>query len=260
MRTRYLAALFTTTLLLLGLSIGSQAQTFDDLNPAVEDICTRWGFGGNVNGLCNAYCEAMDCDSANPRASDQACNRVFDKIIVALGDTPFPTCQDVDDDGVPDGIDNCPEVPNPDQEDADGDGVGDACDTDLCPCEGLRAGRTWWRPDFQVALCEQWDIGLHGGFISGMQLTAECDDDPRCVEVSGILRVLRSERDVGPIRVSSAECRIVDGGPSTPTRVIQLPFDGEEYDACVTSLRNLAIQDGQACTDVGEVPDLPDRR
>jgi hypothetical protein len=104
MRTRYLAALFTTTLLLLGLSIGSQAQTPDGLTPAVEDICTKWGFSGNVNGLCNAYCEAMDCDSANPQASDRACNRVFDKIIVALGDTPFPTCQDVDDDSVPDGI------------------------------------------------------------------------------------------------------------------------------------------------------------
>ncbi|MBW2692090.1 MAG: hypothetical protein JRE57_05590 [Deltaproteobacteria bacterium] len=69
-------------------------------DPAVEDICTKWGFSGNVNGLCNVYCEAMGCDSANPQASDQACNRVLDKNVVALGDTPFPTCQDVDDDGV----------------------------------------------------------------------------------------------------------------------------------------------------------------
>jgi hypothetical protein len=34
---------------------------------------------------------------------------------------------DRDGDGVPDGIDNCPDVPNPDQADADGNGVGDAC-------------------------------------------------------------------------------------------------------------------------------------
>jgi hypothetical protein len=38
---------------------------------------------------------------------------------------------DADEDGVPDGADNCPTTANPDQGDADGDGWGDACDT--CP-------------------------------------------------------------------------------------------------------------------------------
>jgi penicillin-binding protein 1A len=40
-----------------------------------------------------------------------------------------PSPSDSDGDGVPDGPDNCPAVPNPDQADTDGDGVGDACDT-----------------------------------------------------------------------------------------------------------------------------------
>lgn len=44
-----------------------------------------------------------------------------------------PAVVDLDDDGVPDGSDNCPDVPNADQTDSDGDGVGDACD--LCPSD-----------------------------------------------------------------------------------------------------------------------------
>jgi hypothetical protein len=35
----------------------------------------------------------------------------------------------LDADGVPNGLDNCPNDPNPDQRDSDGDGIGDACDT-----------------------------------------------------------------------------------------------------------------------------------
>ena len=38
---------------------------------------------------------------------------------------------DTDNDGIPNGQDNCEETPNPDQSDVDGDGVGDVCDN--CP-------------------------------------------------------------------------------------------------------------------------------
>ena len=39
-----------------------------------------------------------------------------------------PEGTDVDSDGIPDSVDNCPDVSNPDQADSDGDGVGGACD------------------------------------------------------------------------------------------------------------------------------------
>ncbi len=41
---------------------------------------------------------------------------------------PIPDLDDLDDDGVPDVSDNCPQARNPLQEDADGDSTGDACE------------------------------------------------------------------------------------------------------------------------------------
>ena len=43
------------------------------------------------------------------------------------------TSEDVDNDGIPNITDNCPETANPNQEDLDGDGIGDVCDSNPLP-------------------------------------------------------------------------------------------------------------------------------
>ena len=110
----------------------ASAQTTDGETPATEDVCEAAGLSGQSYGLCNAYCEAMDCDAAEPQASANACDRVYAKIEAATGGG-FPPCADQDGDGVPNAVDNCPAVPNADGQDDDENenGVGDACD---CPC------------------------------------------------------------------------------------------------------------------------------
>ena len=58
------------------------AQTPDGQTPAVETVCNTQ-MSGAPFGLCNAFCEAMDCELENdgdpltePNASSTACNRV----------------------------------------------------------------------------------------------------------------------------------------------------------------------------------------
>ena len=54
-----------------------------------QDACE--GQTGAAFGLCNAYCEAMDCDSDDPQASDQACVHVLDNFVKLTG-TEIPPC------------------------------------------------------------------------------------------------------------------------------------------------------------------------
>jgi hypothetical protein len=89
---------FTPIVILLAiflLATPISAQTDDGETPAVEAVCE--GQVGAAYGLCNAYCEAMDCDSNAPQASANACNKVLSKFMNITGndlpceleDTPF---------------------------------------------------------------------------------------------------------------------------------------------------------------------------
>lgn len=70
-----------------GIAMAAQAKTPDGATPAEETVCD--GLAGPLFGLCNAYCEAMDCGDPNQAASDQSCQRVLDNFIRhSGGDVP----------------------------------------------------------------------------------------------------------------------------------------------------------------------------
>jgi len=83
-----LSVLFVSTLLgMLLPSLASALGTPDGLPPPMEHVCDAEK--GAAYGLCNAYCQAMDCDSAEPSASATACQKVADKFVQIAG-RPVP--------------------------------------------------------------------------------------------------------------------------------------------------------------------------
>ncbi|HYC61920.1 MAG TPA: hypothetical protein VEK79_20385 [Thermoanaerobaculia bacterium] len=66
------------TLVLVGAAIvgagNASAKTPDKQTPSQETVCDTQK--GAAKGLCTAFCEAMDCDDPNKRASDEACAAV----------------------------------------------------------------------------------------------------------------------------------------------------------------------------------------
>ena len=77
-----------------------------------------------ASGTCLPACEpsACSCDDGSWGCTDDC-----------AGVCSGTSGGDIDGDGIPDNVDNCPLVPNAAQEDIDGDGVGDVCDP--CPTD-----------------------------------------------------------------------------------------------------------------------------
>lgn len=119
----------------------SWAQTADGLTPAEETTCD--GLPKAEFGLCNAYCEAIDCDTREQPL--KACESLRDNYFELTGFSAFPC--DV----------TCPELPDPT---CSGNGVigtgGDGCDVCLCY-------ENWSGPD--CATCDAGfdECGVCGG-------------------------------------------------------------------------------------------------
>jgi len=82
-----------STLLLFLLSFLTPAyavKTGDGVVPAEETVCDDDPFSF---GLCNAYCEALDCDSDTPLGTQRACSRVLDNYM-EKSDGIYPPCVD----------------------------------------------------------------------------------------------------------------------------------------------------------------------
>ncbi len=95
-RDNTLLFLFFALVLAAALAPGAAiAQTADGQTPAEETVCDE--LSGAAFGLCNAYCEAMDCEllddgdeSTSPNASEKACLRVKNNFIKITGLAVLP--------------------------------------------------------------------------------------------------------------------------------------------------------------------------
>ncbi len=88
-------------------------------------------YGIDIDSARNAYITGETYSTDLPMVNEYQTYQTQpattrDSFVVKLHDTT----PDADGDGVPDSLDNCPDVFNPDQADFDGDGMADACDAD----------------------------------------------------------------------------------------------------------------------------------
>jgi hypothetical protein len=90
------------------LALAAQAETPAGETPAEESVCDGLADGA-AWGLCNAYCEAMDCDGAS-QASDQACQHVLENFMAQdAGPIPCPPCPCFDETDLNDLVEACAE-------------------------------------------------------------------------------------------------------------------------------------------------------
>lgn len=76
-------------LLVLVLSMPVYAKTADGMTPAEEDVCDI--YNDRLYGVCNAYCEAIDCGDEYQRATVRACE-VLENKFKKMSGGQLPPC------------------------------------------------------------------------------------------------------------------------------------------------------------------------
>lgn len=118
-------------------SVGDNDTSFTDpvtvtiTTPPTKGTITEISPPGPANWMYVAYTPYPGADGPDSFVYEMTdANSVSDTATVSftIDNGVIP---DIDEDGVPDEFDNCPETPNADQADSDEDGIGDACDN--CP-------------------------------------------------------------------------------------------------------------------------------
>lgn len=123
----------------------------------------------------------------------QYCGWNIDNIEISAYECSAP--QDSDQDGIPDGEDNCPLVQNPDQNDYDTDGVGDLCDN--CP-DVSNPDQTDIDSDGVGDTCDTCIDTDGDGYGDPGYANNTCDDD-NCPEISNPDQLDADEDGIGDL-------------------------------------------------------------
>jgi hypothetical protein len=132
------------------------------------------------------------------------------------GASRYVVVMDSDRDGVPNFVDNCPNVPNPDQSDTDGDHIGDACDGCCVGRVGDANGSN--EPEDEITLGDIMllvDVKFISGDCSKLLCIAEADvtqdggSTPNCddhVTLGDIMTLVDFLFITGPENTTLKEC------------------------------------------------------
>ena len=106
----------------------AEARTGHTRTPE-NSVCAGPEVPRGLQGICQSYCEALDCDGSGLVNAAHRCESLLQTYVRRSGGL-LPPCLSIDSDGdgTEDIFDNCPAVFNPSQFDADSDGRGDECD------------------------------------------------------------------------------------------------------------------------------------